>query len=453
MKSQWQKTFLFGCFALVIFIFIMVSINSRHLRPSADDYCTGFIAQYGLIGAPLHMWSTWSGYFFTMFIENITNGVPLLYLPWSISSSISFILSAIGMGITTVILIPTQQRNLKSAIFVALLMAFLWWTYVWIPVAFLRSGVDLANGLTHWQTLTSGYMLTTQMLLCLWALLWQASKKSFPPFLIVILFTLLGLFFGFSSEPVNLAAISVFGLYLVRWVLFYRKQTISKVQMYWLMFGISTIIAVALAHLSPGNLVRTALIKPDFSFSIERVLYLISWTFPYGFKRWLSSYFDLQGLITFAIVFLIHSLSKSSISAAAQSTYLIRGLQLSGFGLLLFLIARFGQAFSYEGYWHFVSGTVLTVLSIYFIAVYAASTLAPRLNQVSKVAMAIVLLLSLLMATFANYKMVQSIQSRAILWSQGKAPLAGITDIETEWVNNCWLNLQLLRGDKRRIER
>lgn len=447
-----SKFIVLGCWILIVIVFFAILINARHLRPAADDYCTGFIAQYGVFGAPAHMWSTWSGYFFTMFIENITNGLPLLHLPWSISSAIPFILSAVGLGFTAYILLPKSSENLNP-VFLIPLLAVLWWAFIWIPVAFFGVRNELANGLTHWQTLTSGYMLTTEILLCICAYLWRLSNHIDYAFLVSIIFLISGLLFGFTSEPFNLAAIAVFGLYILHRIFFKRASAITKKQIYWIVFGLSIIVGFIFAHLSPGNLARTALIKPDLSFSLDRMEFLFFWTIPYAVQRWLSAYFAFQGIIVFIIVFSLQFFSVRKLSDLEQHQYLLRGMQLSSFGLLLFMIARFGEAFSYEGYWHFVTPLLVSMLSIYFFATYVANKVRFLTSKWINRVILVSLLISLSVALKADFLMMQSIQMRAIAWSQGQAPLSGISDIETLWVRGCWENLIRLRGPQDFIKR
>ena len=103
---------------LIFSVLISVGLNylgvvwfSRFLRPSADDYCAGAVAQLGVFGAPLALWNTWAGFLFRNLIENILMGLPLLYLPWSFASSISFLISAIGLGLVVYFLLSFDAQD------------------------------------------------------------------------------------------------------------------------------------------------------------------------------------------------------------------------------------------------------------------------------------------------------------------------------------------------------
>jgi len=421
---------------------------SRFLRPSADDYCAGAVAQLGVFGAPLALWNTWAGFLFRNLIENILMGLPLLYLPWSFASSISFLISAIGLGLVVYFLLSFDAQDQFQKKLMFFLVPFMWWSYLWIPTAITHQISPVANGLTHWQTLTSGYMVTTEILIILWAIGQNLICKRTRNFLLLCFFGLLGILFGFTSEPINLAAFSALFLAFAVQLLRYRRLQMTRVNAAWLIFGFCLLMSFTVAHLSPGNLSRTALINPNLEVSLERFNFLFFWTIPYSIENWLWAYFNWGGALIFGFVVAFYFFMGNQLIVSSCFGLFKRACQLSFFGLLIFLVARFTEAFSYEGYWHFIPGVVCVFLSILFWGAWVGISLKKYSHRRLAIFMMIFLIFSLAVGVFGNYKMVKSIYLRGILWSQGSAPLPGVADIEEEWVRNCWIRLKALRPDQ-----
>ena len=447
-KTHWKKFLIAGVLTIIAFDFLSVVWFSRFLRPSADDYCAGVVAQQGFFGAPLELWKTWSGYFFTMWIENILMGLPLLHLPWSLSSSISFLMAAIGLGIVIFIIYPRNSNNRFRLNTLLIIAPFMWWAYLWVPYAVTRETSPLANGLTHWQTLTSGYIVTTEILLILWVTCWSFFKRHDGNFVSIFLFGLLGLLFGFTSEPINLAAFSVFLLALGWRLLRNRALRLDSRDRAWIFFSLFLLVGFFAAHLSPGNLARTALINPNLEVSLDRLGFLIAWTFPYAIEHWILAYFNWGGVNIFVFVISLYFFIGKIDQGDDCSKLFLCAWKLSGFGLLIYLVARFTEAFSYGAYWHFIPGIVCVFLSILFLGAWAGMSLARYSGSILKLLMIVLLAISLLLGLFGNYKMIKSIYKRGIEWSQGAAPLPGVTDIEEEWVRNCWIKLRNFRPDQ-----
>lgn len=445
---HWKKLLIVIVLTIISFVFLGVASFTRFLRPSADDYCAGVVAQHGFFGAPLELWNTWSGYFFTMWIENIFMGLPLLYFPWSLSSSISFLMSAIGLSLTIFFIHPKGALNRFHLSTLSILVPFMWWEYLWAPTAINNDMSPLANGLTHWQTLTSGYLLTTEVLIILWAICWKFANKQVGNLTSITLLGLLGLLFGFSSEPINLAAFSVFLLALGWRLLGNRSLKVTSNELGWLSFGFCLFIAFIAAHLSPGNLSRTALINPNLEISLDRLGFLVEWTIPYAIENWFLAYFNWGGASIFVFNIGLYFFAGKIDHNVDRSKLFLRATQLSGFGLLIYLVARFTEAFSYSGYWHFIPGIVCIFLSIYFWSAWLGIGLARYSSRILQLLLLAVLTLSLLLGILASYKMTKSIYKRGIQWSQGAAPILGVTDIEEEWVRNCWIRLRELRPDQ-----
>ena len=119
------------------------------------------------------------------------------------------------------------------------------------------------------------------------------------------------------------------------------------------------------------------------------------------------------------------------------------------FGLVLSLVARFFEAFSYAGYWHFILSLVCVFLSLILIGIYAGNFFS-RLNLgIFSFIFLGIACISLLIGAISTIYLVESIKVRHTKWHQGPADAMGISDINDAngWQMACWKKVIEFRKD------
>lgn len=437
--------------------------QSQYLRPAGDDYCYGAItAEYGVLGGVVHWWNTWSGFIYAMFSGNLFIGFPLASLPLSVASAIPFVAAAIGMGCTFIFLQKKATTHIWFLILLIPTSMFCWWTFLWGSPFInpkISSLVIFASGLTFWQTINGQYVLVMNVLLIAFAILRFQLIHDRNRYTQTLLWVgLLGLVAGSVGTALSLSILSV-SICALFWfgriVLTHNIQDIDadnsrRELRFWGMLFLFTLMSMLICHIvSPGSHIRTQAISPNYSMTFDRGLHIFSTTFLGGIKIWLKSFFNYGALASLALMASIYFVGcKANIVEGSQKNLLRTALFLLGFALLQCFINRLSEEFTYQGYWHFVSPSVCTFLSLLLFGASLGLYLARLQNSfLVKGLVCLMFLLSMWVGIGANSLMVKAIHSRYTMWIQGPASGEGISDITDPngWELGCWNRLNQMR--------
>jgi hypothetical protein len=127
-------------------------------------------------------------------------------------------------------------------------------------------------------------------------------------------------------------------------------------------------------------------------------------------------------------------------------------LALLFYSMVLAVINRMSEAFSYAAFWHQISTRTVIFLALCALAASAGARGAATSKPWFTVASVTLVLLALLASGFACVAMVSTIQERSPRWESGPAPLAPHGDIEDPqgWIAECWRGLTDLRTSPQR---
>jgi hypothetical protein len=428
-------------FILVILCSLRVFYYAQLLRPAADDYCFGSLAQYGVIGGVRQWWDTWTGNLFSTFIQNSLVGIPLAFFPWRLASSLSFIAVNVVFALSIWVICHKKINTLFLAL-LSLSSPFLWWSYLWSPMAFgSASGLEFANAVLHWQTINSGSVFCTLLIVVFIISAQRIEIASYPKLLLITLF---GVFTGLCGEPLNLVAIIVLAsIYMYRLFIDHKRNSLL------LIFIFSICIGLFLSHQAPGYLIRYNALKPNLSLDLNRILEVLIFTIPPGINKFLNFYFNIGSLILISITSAISWLFFKKNNSQVQFSALNELFICIWFGLVLSLVARFFEAFSYEGYWHFIPSLVCIFLSLILMGIYVGSFFS-RLNLgIFSFIFLGMACISVLIGTISTIYLVESIKVRHTKWHQGPADTIGISDVNDAngWQMACWKKIIEFRQD------
>jgi hypothetical protein len=296
---------------LVIALISSLIFLSTFLRPALDDYCyASAFYRYG-VSAPIHYFGSWSGDLFTSTLGAFLVGLPLTTLPLQLGSSLPYIVSVAVVAVVFFVMLSNghPQSNVNrisqfGVLVVSWLLAF------WAPVALERRlgqrfGLDgltdapgaspnvmLAEWVTHWQTINSGYVIVPLTLVILFISINKLSitRPTLSTTLLIPLSFLAG-----GSPAFALSSVVFFPL----GIFFFSKVGIRA--SFWklpsLVVVLATSLGLAVSITSPGSRSRASNFpEPDYfsaalSAAIEIPSTLISWG-----ALWLSV-FGLIGLL------------------------------------------------------------------------------------------------------------------------------------------------------------
>ena len=384
-----------------------------------------------------------------MFLGNVLVGFPLAKLSLSIASFIPFVVAALAIALSFVVISGRKTYKRTEAIVFIFIIICAWWGYLWLPYS-LHMVVDdlglLAVGLTHWQTINGTYVVQTCVLLTLSAVI--ARTLSPYPRWAFVLTVISALNAGFGGPALALSSVimaSLIALIHLR----KRKQGTTRIMLLAVFIVICTVAALASLKLSPGSMYRSSLINNHVSLPLQSIPDLLVFTTVYPLEMWLLTFVNIgaisSGLIVLAASILIR---KRRSDALRNSNYLMWSGYLCSFSFVQCVVNRLCEYFTYTGYWHYASAQLCSFLSIMLFSVWLMESILPKLAQHK----ANVLLLTLTIIAFAGnafalQKMVQSMSDRQKVWQVGAAPLPGVQDIEdnTGWQMGCWKSLETAR--------
>ncbi len=242
-------------------VVLWVAWKSLLLRPGGDDYCLAVGAQFGFLGGPLYWWDAFSGYLTPSFGANTLVGLPLLHLPFGLSSAIPFLVASLvvsaagllGMRLT----LPLRGWGQHLLVWGSIpSLMVIWWSYWWLPMTLGVTGNNkfLAQSVTHNQTPNAGHVLQTCLVVIVYALAWRVVSRRGRAW--VWVFVVGGLIGGFSGPAMSLGIVLTSILVAVDWLVEGRGPS-HPVRWGVLAGVVASIAALLLAQSAPGTRIRS----------------------------------------------------------------------------------------------------------------------------------------------------------------------------------------------------
>ena len=450
---HWMWIYAVASVSLVI-LGTFVILKSLQLRPGGDDYCLAVAGQFGLVGGVTFWWETFSGFLTPTILANTLVGVPVLKLPFGVSSALTFITAAVAVGLTAFLLLRAVGlrivgsrvlRWLVGTAFVSVLLVA-WWSYWWLPPALGQTGdnVFLAQSITHNQNPTAGHVLQTVIVVAAAVLTVQFFRSRRHVFGWVA-----AAFAGFAAGFAGPAMAGAFILtMLVVAVVFWNQPwTVGLHRRVPVMMAGIALISALIALMAPGSRIRAEELETGLSLSPTTVGEILNATFPKSIEAWASGFFT-PGAIPVVLLgaglgsgmwLLGVSINRTGAALAA--------LVLATFSLLLAVVSTAGQVFSYDAFWHYLDNRVAAFFGLVVAGVVVGQWLAQRMGIVSEFSQFLVVVVGLGISLGAILTMTISIAERQVAWDQGPAPIEGVV---TELLDDprgptCWGALTHLR--------
>lgn len=441
------------CLVLLFLNLSALLYGSTFLRPSGDDYAVGLVvAKDGILGGVYSWWTSWMSFAFSMFFYDLLVGAPLAHLPPFLVSAVPFLSTVIGVALVSQAFYPGTFKDRFSKFLFVSLAGFFWWIFFKSGEAFdprLNNFNSIAEGLTHYQTLTGVYIFNVLALLLAYAWLAKQTERDGPPFKTAALF--IGLGAGLTHSFI---ALGFFGFGLVALGrLFFKKRASSspglKVDMgLWILFCGALVTGVLICHLlSPGHAYRYKEINPDLTISFIRLRELMLFTFKGLMKFFLETYLSRPALflvlaaVSFSPAFTGNGLKADNIRsglARTSGSFFLFSLPLAG-------AARAGDFLIYEAHrnfitdswwhlvpstWHVIPATTLAYQAIFFAGLALGGRISARPD--CKHIFTPVCFLIMVFSTWTNIMALADIFERESRWRVGPAPTRLCPDIEKE---------------------
>lgn len=449
-----RKLTAFFLFGIVLINVILVIYSTHWLRPSADDYCNAWVtSQFGVFGAVLDSWNTFSGYITSVMHAMIWVGWPLAHLPLSLASAIPFLVASFGLGVTLLIFSVGKNELGRARFFwIPIFTAFLWWVFLWAAEALygseklpkmpsIRDPYLLAHGLTHWQTLNGIYVMQLLSVFVM-ATVFLRSQLTSPLFRILAL-VFFGVYCGMTGPALAVSLIAFLILYFIYEALFLKSQHIISKFEYAILIGFIFAGLLASQYLSPGYERRLSMLgaRPDIS-----IIKIIDVSFQYAIKFVYEGYISLGALLVIVLVAGIIFLLKPFKTNGEEDSHLEMSFIFFVFAFIQIFVNRASEFYAYQGYWHFVGALICIFLSLIYFAIGAGFWLSQKFTSSRYIPVAgFILFVACFIGSSSNLYMANSIHQRQGLWSGGSGAIEGIADIEVEWIKGCWENVNRLR--------
>lgn len=413
----------------------LVSYSFR-LRPIADDYSFGQKATFGLIGGVVAWWREWMGELVSTFVQTLLIGLPMLYLPLGVASSIGFILTGVAVGLlANTIFGPSLSRSQKLLAWFATTVG--WWVSfeVGTLLASDETSAILAGYSAHWQSVNVPYVLLpaviTATILLLSKIRWRNAWS--PAVVGVVVGCAIGLTGAVFSASVAALAV-VYGVLRST-----EKDWRTCIGAFALAGGILASIAVSTN--SPGALNRkTRLPKVD----LRDLFWGAFEAGPRGLSLWIDALVSFESLLGLTLGLVFAFASGVVLNPATKTVVLSRATFLVILSLTASVVNAVAEIAAYRAAWHMLAPRMLL-----FVAAVAAGVLLLQearrrwgskadLRWVAEALATAVTLTVLLLVASGTVGVVRSIQERAREWETGSAPILGAVDRETDWVMTAW---------------
>ncbi|MDI9408332.1 MAG: hypothetical protein QM523_03705 [Candidatus Pacebacteria bacterium] len=449
-----QNTLFLSIAALSLFSVFLIIMSSFDMRPSRDDiYITNqfknpdLLTQYvlkpswkdgnsdmanqvansGLWEFQIWYWKNWIGTYFGVLLNSIFIGLPMIYLPWHLSSALPFLLTLalISLATTLTIRLFFQLSRLES-LMVYLLATIGWWVFLWTRDSMFEpnsSNGHMAYGVITWQNINIGYLMTTSLVLILATTLFGHGFKN--KYLNILLAILAGIICGNHSYVVSLSVLLVTILFSVA---YYRGMISLKKPdlVYAKFFFFSTLINFIILVSAPGGVKRYNVMREYKSkMAIDETVKtsLLDSVIPVFYdpiKFIFSNIFSLASLYVFLLGMIVGFFYYTKINQRLRP-YLFNLLVF----LLVFIIAssfamRLAEFFSYPGYWHYLNYVFLLFVFVLLFGIWSGSHLGLYFNNPHWRAVVFATMTLLMIgAFFVTYNSVVIVKSQHDYWVKG----------------------------------
>lgn len=443
--------------AIFVGVFGYILVQSTRLRPISDDYCLGASAVDGPFHSLIFWLTNWSGSPFSSLTQALLTSWPLAGLPLGISSSISFVAAGIAVGLVTAYLLQARWAHapFKTSLLVISVTTGWFVSFRVGQVLELRAGDDpignrswvVAEILTHWQTVNSGYVTASSfaMLLLGWSFMSPRLKSHRSRYIAI---GLASLAVGWTSY---VFAAAIAGAFLL--VSFgIRLREASPLMRSLAFSAVGILSGVATSFLFPGARART---DANVGSSIDLLLEGLRNT-PSGLGEWVSDVASAPTLFAFLLGIVVASLGLANRPSELSSPpQWVSGFLLLA-SLLSYILNELVAALIYGGLWHTVPGRLMIFVAALLLGVFLVRIIKSRDSITSEVARVVSVLQTLIVVGVLALTVVgavvlgASIGSRQVVWEQGPAEIRGLTfmdDREAEWVRECWDNLEEARQE------
>jgi len=430
----------------VIVGFLSLVAVSTLLRPLADDYAFGATAADGFWNAIYVWWSGHSGDIFLVFVWVLVVGMPLVWLPMGLTSSVSFLLAGAfvgGLGLLALGLTAGLSRWRILTVWVVLTLG--WWIHLWVRELVFPSfeNLGVAAYLTHWQTVNVAYVIVPALHFVMFLLLLRG--RLLPGRFEAVPAVFLGLILGTSGYVVAVSlGVFAFLIGVGKWVISGLRSSLT-----FFVYSLGALAGVLISLNGPGTQARRQSL-PDleaqtFVFSAIR-------TAPTGISNWLEIVFSFEILFAVCIGMLTAwFVGNLGDRAARQRRALETVLFLAPLSLLFAVVTAVSELAAYEADWHLTStkllvfvwstvlGHVLYFLLHDFLGSRGGFELPVWVGKVS-------ILASILgLVTAGTVAAAGAIVDRHIAWESGDAPVRWAQDKEADWLKPNWEKIEEFR--------
>ncbi len=449
-SQQALKLIFFPLFALQALIVLFIALWSTKLRPISDDYCFASAAGEGVFPALQEYFLTWSGEIASVFYSLLFIGWPIVNLPWSMGSSITFILAGIIVGCISLWILFEScnillKKNVKVASFFVIFFSNIWWASWWLTTSL---GIEndslnfLAHSITFWQNINTAYVMTTSLsVLCLFSLKHIQNRSLLP-----IAF-ILGLATGFSGIVLG-ASFFVLSMFLTIALLFMLNHR-NRLEHYgYAIFTLGSLVSVIISYLSPGTQNRKEIDGSEFTLTELISLEVINRILSNAFVEYFSSILNLNNLLIFISFFTLFILFGSIFKKLNIALVKFRIIQISLLVIIFSIANKSAELFNYPAIWHTIPLYLFNYFIILYLSIYLSSLIVEKdfLNFYKSILFTIVI--SQLIVIFSISFMINKIDERLLAWNKGSAPIAGIGDLfedPNHWINKCWIDIGKFR--------
>ena len=167
--------------------------------------------------------------------------------------------------------------------------------------------------------------------------------------------------------------------------------------------------------------------------------------FPQTLWEFMVAILGLGTVIVTLFFGAIGFISSNSVKISDFRNAKYRFTQLLLFALLLSIFSQISEAFSYQAFWHLVPIYMLIFVSAVYGSLIIGIRIGMRIERQTPGFIAVILIATQLAMILSVLEMGDAIGSRYDSWSQGAAPVYGISDIESGWIWDCWSNIGKFR--------
>ena len=452
---------------------LLLVFNMTQLRPIADDYCFSSKVTMGFIPAIRFWFERWMGDLTSITLNSALIGLPVLHLPWSVSSTVSRIAAGCCIFSLTVLLyrcslLPrARQSMIQPTLLLGSFSILAWYAYWWVrtelfPVDFTA---DISEGspplvlakavyeisalwITHSSNINAQYIVGMGIgaLLILLTVRLARSSRTLSRLTALVA----GVFIGFSG-PVMAVSYLITGAVLL--VLPRPWRNFRKLLAWpYAMFAAASVAALIVSNQSPGTRIRLERILGDdyystitFHDALANPGYLLTWTFPRALQEWSAAAFSAGTVAVLTIGVVVGFLMQRSGQPLEPIRLRDLGLGLVAFSLMVAVVNRLSEAFSYVGIWHQIYSSQVLFFGLLMLGLWLGGLLGVRSSdRISVIVAGPLVVASAVMLIVTLGAMTASISNRAASWERGSAPLPRIPD--TSQFDSCWIEIEDYRG-------